>query len=222
MTAAKQRQLVLEHVAGQVPTATGADCVQVAVDGVDGAGKTTFADELSRLLRAQGRDVVRVSVDDFHFPREIRYRRGKDSAEGFWLDSFDYARLASDVLDPLGPGGNRCYHRAAHDVASDARVDVPAETAPPGAVLVLDGLFLHRDGLAGRWALSIWLDAPFEVTAARMAARDGTPSDPAHPSMLRYVEAQRYYLSACDPMHRASLVIDNSVVERPLLVLPSI
>ena len=47
----------------------------VAVDGVDGAGKTTFCDELASVLRAQGRAVVRASVDDFHHPRAIRWRR---------------------------------------------------------------------------------------------------------------------------------------------------
>jgi uridine kinase len=173
-------------VAASVPAATGEDCVRVAIDGVDGAGKTTFADELACVLRTQ-RAVVRVSADDFHRPRATRYRRGRHSPEGFWLDSFDYARLRADVLDPLGPGGSRLYRRAAHDLAP--------EVAPPGAVLVLDGLFLHRDELAGLWDLSVWLEVPFEVTAGRMAAR--------------YVESQRLYIAGCDPASRADFVIEN-------------
>lgn len=73
----------------------------MAVDGVDGAWKTTFADALAETLRERHREVIRVSVDDFHHVRAIRYRRGRDSAEGFWLDSFNYSRLRADVLDPL-------------------------------------------------------------------------------------------------------------------------
>ncbi|GAB2673583.1 hypothetical protein [Kribbella swartbergensis] len=61
-----QRKEVLRTVAELVPEAVGADCVRVGVDGVDGSGKTTFANELADVLRNLGRYVVRVSVDDFH------------------------------------------------------------------------------------------------------------------------------------------------------------
>jgi len=54
------------------------------------------------------------------------------------------------------------------------------QCAEPGTVLVLDGLFLHRDELVGVWDLSVFLQAPFAVSVARMAARDGSNPDPAH------------------------------------------
>jgi len=85
-------------------------------------------------------------------------------------------------------------------------------------VLVLDGLFLHRDELADLWDLSIWLDVPFELSVARMAARDGSHPDPDHPSSARYVGAQRIYLASCDPAGRADVVIDNSDPDRPILI----
>jgi uridine kinase len=43
----------------------------VAIDGVDSAGKTTFADEFAFTL-------VRASVDGFNNSRAIRYRRGRN------------------------------------------------------------------------------------------------------------------------------------------------
>lgn len=193
-----------------VPPSTGEDCVRVGIDGVDGAGKTTFADALATTLRQQGRPVVRVSVDDFHQPKAIRYARGRGSPEGFWLDSFDYARLLSDVLVPLGPGGTRLFKPAAHSLATDRVVDPPAQRAAPGSVLVVDGLFLHRDELAHCWELSVFLDVPFSVSLARMAARDGSSPDPAHPSVQRYVRAQQIYFDSCRPHERASVVVDNT------------
>jgi uridine kinase len=42
-----------------------------------------------------------------------------------------------------------------------------------------------------------------------MAARDGSEPDPEHPSLRRYVEGQRIYLSRCRPHERATLVIAN-------------
>ena len=195
------RAEVLNQVAGLLP-AKGL----VAVDGVDGAGKTTFCDDLASVLRARGRDVVRASVDDFHHPRARRWHRGKTSPEGFFLDSFDYERFCELLLTPFAQG--RPFRRASHDLATDEYVDPPAEVAPPSALLLVDGIFLHRDELAGRWDFSVFLDVDFAVSVARMAVRDGSPSDPDDPRNRRYVEGQRLYLARCDPAARASLVID--------------
>ncbi|HEX8303454.1 MAG TPA: hypothetical protein VF612_01130 [Jatrophihabitans sp.] len=212
------RTRLIELVAGLVPPPRGADCVRVGIDGVDGAGKTCFADELADALRAADRPVVRVGVDDFHQVRAIRYRRGRGSPSGFWLDSFDYPRLWAEVLDPLGPGGSRRYRPAGHDLATDQVLRPPLLTAPAGAVLVLDGIFLHRPELAGAWDLSIFLDVGFAETARRMAGRDGSDPDPEHPSTARYVKAQRRYLAECRPGQRADIVIDNAVLDAPVLV----
>ena len=188
----------------------------VAVDGVDGAGKTVFADQLAAAIGATGRPVVRAGVDDFHQPRAVRYRRGRDSPEGFWLDGFDIEALIRELLDPLRSGAP--VRLRWHDLTSDRHVDDPPVAVAPGAVVVLDGIFLHRDELAGRWDLSIWLEVPFAVTAARMAVRDGSPADPAHPPMRRYVEGQRLYLAACSPRERADLVVDNTDWTAPRLL----
>jgi uridine kinase len=58
---------------------------------------------------------------------------------------------------------------------------------------------------------------PFDVTAAWLAARDGSNPDSHHPSIHRYVEAQRTYFKSCTPAKRADLVIDNSRWDRPAL-----
>lgn len=191
---------------------------RVAVDGVDGAGKTIFAAELTRALEVRGAVVASVSVDDFHHLRAVRYRRGKDSPVGYWLDSHDYATLRSDVLDPLAPGGHGRYRTASHDLTTDELLDGGRMTAQPDTVLLVEGVFLHRDELLDCWDFSIFLDVPFEVTARRMAERDGSNSDPEHPSMRRYVEGQRIYLSECGPHERADLVIDNTDPAAPVVM----
>ncbi|GAA2584451.1 hypothetical protein GCM10010435_72880 [Winogradskya consettensis] len=181
---------------------------RIAVDGVDGVGKTTYATRLAADLNAAGRPAVQISVDGFHHPRAIRHRRGRDSPEGFWLDSYDYPALIRNVLAPFGPGGDRRYRPAAHDVRTDQVLDLPWQQAAPDTILVMDGLFLHRDELRGYWDFSVFLSAPFEVTVPRMAARDGSHPDPDHPSQARYVQGQRLYFAACRPWERASVVID--------------
>lgn len=217
------RRELLRTLAAEIADRPAGPTSLVAVDGVDGAGKTIFADqlaaELGARLAASGRTVIRASADDFHHPRAIRYRRGRQSPEGFWLDSYDYARLRADLLDPLRAGRGR-FRTAAHDLRTDAPVDAPARAVRDGHVLVFDGLFLHRDELRAYWTYSIFLDVPFAVSAARMAARDGTPADPADPALARYVGGQLRYLAACRPQQRATVVIDHSDVDAPRRIAP--
>ncbi|SDY07371.1 uridine kinase [Modestobacter sp. DSM 44400] len=217
--AGARRQLLAE-VAARVP-ARGEDCPLVAidgvdgVDGVDGAGKSVFSDELADVLVGAGRTVLRASVDDFHHPRAVRHRGGPGSPVGFWLDSYDQDSLERDLLAPLRRGGFRSCRTAVHELATDRTLDRPLLEVPPGTVLVLDGLFLHRDELAGRWDLSVFLQVPFAVSVPRMATRDGTHPDPAHPSLNRYVGGQQLSFAACRPWARADVVIDNRDVNAP-------
>jgi uridine kinase len=187
------------------------------VDGVDGAGKTLLADELASVLRRWGSPVVRVSVDDFHNPREVRYRRGRGSPEGFFRDSYDYEKFISLVLEPLSPEGSGIYTPAVHDVVSEVPVTPIKLQAPPGAILVVDGIFLHRDELLAFWDYSIWVDVAFEVSIPRGALRGVGNADPRHPSNRRYVEGQRIYIRECAPAQRATLVLDNTVLDAPVI-----
>jgi uridine kinase len=208
------RDAVLRRIADEI---LDANVMRVAIDGVDGAGKTTFANELADALAPGERQVIRVSADDFLNPRAVRYERGRWSPEGFFLDSYDYAALDRCVLRPLAHGGSRRFRRRAFDLEADAPVDAPEEIAAADAILVLDGLFLHRDELRGAWDYSLFLDVPFAVSVARCAAR-GTGSaspDVDDPSNRRYVGGQELYLSRCSPRRRATRVIDNTVLATP-------
>ena len=192
--------------------------VRVGVDGTDGSGKTWFADELAEVLQTRGRHVVRAGVDGFHRPRAQRYRRGRTSPEGFWLDSYDYDRMRSDLLAGFAADGNRRYRTAAHDVVTDSPVDARWCVAAPDAVLVVDGIFLQRDELAVAWDLTVFLQVDDGTRFARMAARDGCPADPSHPTNRRYVDGQRIYLAQCDPVGRADVLVDNTDLAWPTVL----
>lgn len=103
------RKSLLVEVAKRLVSIRPDRTICVAIDGVDGAGKTTFADELGASVSAFGRPVIRASVDSFHNPKVVRYRQGRHSPEGCFEDSYNYAALGALLLDPLRPGGSqRC------------------------------------------------------------------------------------------------------------------
>lgn len=211
------RDELIGALAAETP-ASGPGFTLVAVDGVDGSGKTTFAAAYAVALAALGHPVVLIHADDFLNLRAVRHRRGRDSPEGFWLDSYDYAALERDVLVPFGPQGDGAYRAAASDHRLDVPVDFPRVQAGSGTLCIVEGMFLHRDELAPRWDYSVFLDVPFAETARRMALRDGSSADPEHPGMGRYVQGQRLYFADASPWLRATRVVDNTDPAAPRLM----
>ena len=192
--------------------------LRVAIDGVDGAGKTTLADALAGALAAHRVSVIRASVDGFHHPRAARYRLGRESPEGFFRDSYDHGALTRVLLDPLSPGGTGRYRTAVFDRRSDRPVDAAEERAEIGSVLIVDGIFLHRPELRGYWDFSVFLDVRFEISIPRGAqCGEGSP-DPLAPDNRRYVEGQRLYLRECDPKAHATMVVGYDDLAAPSIV----
>jgi len=202
-------EFIRHHATGSI--------LRVGIDGVDGVGKTVFANMLARVIGTLGRPVIRASVDSFHNTREIRYRQGKTSPHGFYADSYNYVELRKVLLDPLGPAGSRVYCPAIFDHTVNAPVTACWWIADPDAVLVFDGIFLHRRELRDVWDLSIFLDAPFAITIPRGAGRGPGygSADVDAVSNRRYIEGQRLYLQENDPQNRANLVIDYSDFTHP-------
>jgi uridine kinase len=210
-----ERTALLEVLVDQITRVVRPHPIRVAVDGVDGAGKTALADELAAPLRRRGSPVIRASIDGFHNPRSLRYRLGRGSPEGYFRDSFNYEALTTALLDPLGPGGSLRYRRAVFNYHTDSEVQTPSELAPPDSILLFDGVFLHRPELRMYWDFSLFLDAPFEVTISRCALRDRRSPDVNAAENRRYVEGQKLYLRQCEPKLVANIVINNEDLMSP-------
>lgn len=61
----------------------------IGINGIDGAGKTRFSNELSRFLLHRGCTVQLVHVDDFNNSKAFRYA-GHDQAENYYYRSIDF------------------------------------------------------------------------------------------------------------------------------------
>jgi uridine kinase len=209
----------LDRLAGAIASGTTAHPLRVAVDGPPAAGKSSLADELAVVLRAQGREVIRATGDGFMFPRAVRYRRGKDSPDACYRDSFDYDALRRVLLDPLGPDGDRRYRQAVYDWHADRAVSEPAATASEDAVLLVDGVFLQRRELIDRWELRIYVSVSFETMVDRGRVRDLARGKSAAQAerrfQVRYIPAQQLYFAEAQPIEHADIVVYNDEIQRP-------
>ncbi|MBG6192482.1 uridine kinase [Arthrobacter sp. CAN_A212] len=208
----------MRSLATDILSAVGRGRRFVAIDGVDGSGKTSFAANL--VSEIQNRPVIVVHADDFLNPSAVRHSKGRTSPEGFWEDTYNYVALRDQLFAPLGPEGDGWYSPAAYDSGTDQVKQADAVQAPSEAVIIVEGMFLHRDELASYWDASVFLDVPFKETAARMAVRNGSNPDPEHPTMRRYVGGQRLYFDAARPWEQATFVVDNSDFTSPKVVRP--
>ena len=217
-----KRSQFLEELASQVIQIEQPHPLRVAIDGPDAAGKTTLAQELIEPLQSYGRPVIHASIDGFHNPARIRYRRGINSPEGYYHDSFNYHALTASLLTPLGPGGSRQYVSSVFDYRADTEVKIPIQVAEANAVLLFDGVFLLRSELLEYWDYTIFVEAAFEVTLARAEQRDAGLFDNAEEIRRRYeqryIPGQKLYFDECRPKERAKVVVDNNDPQNPVML----
>lgn len=157
-------------------------------------------------------------MTDSAIPVQPARRCSRTSPEGFYLDSYNYGELRKTLLDPLGPNGSRRYCSAIFDHVTDTPVSMHWSVADPNAILIFDGIFLHRPELRDVWSLSVFLAALFEVTIPRRAGQgpNSGSADIHAPSNRRSIEGQKIYLRDTEQT-LANVVIDYSDVTNPVL-----
>ncbi|WP_298457413.1 uridine kinase [uncultured Cellulomonas sp.] len=196
---------VVDRVLAAVATRDSAGHLRVAVDGAQVARPGELADALVVPLRAAGHPVVRVSAADFLRPASLRFEHGRQDPDALVDDWLDGSALAREVLDPLAPGGSGHYLPSLWDAARDRATRAPAQAAPDGAVLVLDGTLL----------LGRWLDLDLTV---HVALREATLRRRTSPGDLWMLPAFARYAREVDPEATADVVVRADDPARPALV----
>ena len=197
--------------------------VRVGVDGITAAGKTTLADELAGVLADQPCKLIRVSLDDFHNPPEVRYRLGRYSPEGYYRDAMDIASIRDLLLLPLGPGGNRSYRAGAYSQPDSSDLELEAHIAPNDAIALIDGVFLFRPELNDCWDYRVFIEVEQSLAVERGLKRDlvwiKDEAEARRRYEERYVPGERLYLDAVRPWEFVDAIVTNDNLSLPELRL---
>jgi len=202
---------LVDEIIARVGAATAAAApgawLRVAVDGPPAARPDALADALVDPLRVAGRPVLRIRADDFLRPASLRLEFGRTNPDSFYDGWLDEAALRREVLDPLAPGGSGRILPSLWDATADRSSRAAYVPVPPGAAVLVSGVFLLGGGL------------PFEVTVhlalSAAALRRRTPADRRWtlPAFDRYAEEVA-------PQTFADLVVRADDPRHPAVVVP--
>ncbi|MFC2075366.1 hypothetical protein ACFLRA_03750 [Bdellovibrionota bacterium] len=196
--------------------------VIVGIDGIDCAGKTTFAEELKEIFEVRKHTTIRASIDGFHRPREERLAQGELSPKGYYEDSFDYPFLIENLLKPLkefSPGlrikTKKFDFRSNEEVGSE-EIEIKANS-----LVLFEGVFLFRPELEKYWDYKIFVDIDFQTSLQRGLERDGKwmggDSITERKYRERYIPGQQIYLKSVNPKFKADIVFNNVNPKQPNL-----
>lgn len=196
---------------------------RIGINGIDGSGKTHFTKSLATALRENTeRQVITLSIDDFHNPKSIRYQKGRDSAEGFYRDSFQFSKLKELVLEPLKNQSAPSIITRIFDVRTDKHVTQKNIHVEKNAIVLVEGIFLFVPELESLFDFKIYLDVPFDITLERMLKRDAALYDDRESEIQlfhkRYKAGQELYIEEVNPVKISDVIINNANFNSPQLL----
>ncbi len=195
--------------------------VLLAINGIEGTGKTVFAGQLTDYLNSIYIKSILVGIDGFHFNKATRYRQGRDSAKGYYEDSYDELAFVEKVLKS-SQSDDPNYTKASHDLETDEYLNLEPIKLDNDTVLITDGAYLFKANYRAHWDLKIYLKTSFDIARSRGIARDqhalGGFTQTEKKYKERYHKASEIYLKENEPEKIADLIIDNSNFEDLILL----
>lgn len=185
----------------------------IGINGIDGAGKTTFAESLENYLKAKEIATQLIHLDDFQFPKTIRYS-GTDQVDNYYNKSFNLD-LVIDLLSPIQKKQPVSLKLKTLDLVTDKFTNEREYTIKPDTIVILEGVFLFRKELAPYIDLKIFLDIPFEECKKRAISRDSQEIVEKYDA--KYLPAQVKYLREYPPDKVADIIVENSNWDYPVI-----
>lgn len=190
--------------------------LRVAINGVEGAGKTTFAASFCTFLQRDGVGAIHVSIDGFHYNKAYRYQQGRNSAKGYYEDSYQEEAFVEKVL-LASQKEFPSYIKAVHDLKTDEYLDLAPIHINNDSVLITDGAYLFKPAYIQHWDLKIYLEVDFDTARGRGVQRDclhlGGIIEAEEKFKKRYHAASKLYIESCQPQTKADWLIDVSNFE---------
>ncbi|MDN4607240.1 kinase [Sporosarcina highlanderae] len=179
----------------------------VGIDGLGGAGKTTFVKEVEQELKDCNCEVRIYHLDEHIVETSKRYHTGFEEWYEYYYLQWDISGLLNSFLVPLRNSENLQlpFYDKSTDSISYRQVELFTNS-----IVLIEGIFLQRKEWKSIFDYVIFLNCPFELRKERVLGRDSYIGD-YHDRMKKYTErywpAEKHYLDTIRPDRIADLVI---------------
>ena len=196
----------------------------VAIDGPMAAGKSTLTRQIAAQLESRGLQVAVVHGDDFLNPDAVRKPpqplQGEplDKALTYYEHTVNEERMA-EMLQAIRQPGGFTGEYLAYNLKEDAYQEPRPYDIKPGTIVLVEGLFLLKEGMRRLFDTSIFMDLEPEQTLARALSRnaqEGNDKIPLSEKGLRDKFNERYgrgfyeFYRERDEPRDADIVVDAS------------
>jgi phosphoglycolate phosphatase-like HAD superfamily hydrolase/uridine kinase len=184
----------------------------IGINGIDGAGKTEFAEALGKNLKANGYETQLIHLDDFHNPRTIRYS-GSNQAESYYNKSFNIKLIVDKLLSPIKKKKPLSLNLKVLNLDTDKYEAEREYYVNQDTIVILEGVFLYRKELASYTDYKVFLDIRPEESKRRAIIRDSEANVKKYDE--KYLPAQVKYIEKYPPTKVVDMIIDNTDCEYP-------
>jgi uridine kinase len=183
----------------------------VGINGIDKAGKTSFAAALAERLAGFGLPVTQVALAEFTADKKERRAKGYPEAEGLYRKHYAMERLREQLLTPLRQARELPLELQVdvHDLARDRSGGKRRLLLERGAIVILEGPFLFQAEYFGLYDFRLYLVSDFErALELALAGLSGKAREQRQQEFQRReLAAQSLYLKQETPWKRAHLVL---------------
>jgi len=183
----------------------------LGIDGLSGAGKTTYANEITVRLKERF-SVVVFHIDDHLRLRKDRYNTGHPPWYEYYYLQWDVRLLQKRLFKPLKKGACELvlpFYRDEEDFLEDKMVHLPKNS-----LIIIEGVFLQRIEWRGFFDFLIYLDCSREERYRRVLERTrfaGDERERIKKYETRYWPAEEYYENRIQPQRKADWVVKTEL-----------
>ena len=181
----------------------------LGIDGLSGAGKSTFAMRLKNELLNRGNKVFLIHIDDHIVQRKERYATGYEEWYEYYFLQWDVEKLKEILFMSLKEKKtslNLPFYDKNHDSILNKEISISNYN-----VIIIEGVFLQRTEWRPYFDYVIYLNCEKEIRYARVRNRDtylGNEDEIIEKYKRRYWKGEEYYLKNEDPISKANLIKD--------------
>ncbi len=191
----------------------------IAIDGIDGSGKSVLARALAAALERTGVKAALLAIDDFRRPVDFAADPSREG-ELYYARYYDLAAVEAG-LAAFAEGAAELTIPAFDSTRN--RLDGSSTIRFAGArAIIVEGVFALRIPTVSRLGTVIYVQTSLEEARRRILARDmargRSSADVEHRIGARYFPAHEQYVRDCAPLTRADLLVTHEQLGRLELV----